>query len=126
MKDSDIEAQLPLTPLSYHFLLALADEERHGYGVIKEVEQQTRGQMIPATGALYLAAKRLMDGGLIEESEERPDPEFDDRRRRYYKLTDFGRRVASAETRRMVHLVGIAFQKRLVEGMLTIKDEGAE
>jgi hypothetical protein len=66
-----------------------------------------------------------MDGGFIVESEARPDPEFDDHRRRYYKLTELGRRIAAAETRRMVHLVGIAFQKRLVEGMLTIQEEGS-
>lgn len=104
---------MPLTPLSYHILLALGDGEMHGYGVMKEIEQHTNGAMKPATGALYLAAKRLLDSGLIEESEERPDPELDDRRRRYYRLTDFGRDVAAAETARLASLVSIAREKGL-------------
>jgi DNA-binding PadR family transcriptional regulator len=118
--EPDIEAQLPLTPLSFEFLLALADQERHGYGVIKEIERQTEGRMRPATGALYLAAKRLQESGLIAESETRPPD--DDSRRKYYRLTDFGRRVAAAETGRMARLVRIAVQKRLVDGMLSVAE----
>ncbi|HEX9728364.1 MAG TPA: helix-turn-helix transcriptional regulator [Gemmatimonadales bacterium] len=121
MYPHQVEELLPLTPLSYHFLLALADGEMHGYGIIKHVEEQTDGKMKPATGALYLAAKRLLEEGLITESEARPDPEFDDQRRKYYRLTELGRAVAVAETKRMLRLVGIAFQKRLVEGALTIE-----
>ena len=109
MTNAKIEAELPLTPLSYHILLALGSGEMHGYGVLKEIERQTEGSMKPATGALYLAAKRLVDTGLIEESDARPDPEMDDRRRRYYRLTDYGREVASAETARLAVLVGIAY-----------------
>ncbi len=71
MTERDVEAELPLTPLSFEFLLALADRERHGYGVIKEIERQTEGSARPATGALYLAAKRLQESGLITESEPR-------------------------------------------------------
>lgn len=124
MTDRKVEDELPLTPLTFQILLALADQERHGYGVIKEIERQSGGTMAPATGALYLAAQRLLDSGYIEESEDRPDPELDDRRRKYYRLTSFGRSVAAAESKRMVNLVGIAFQKQLVEGLLTLSDEG--
>ena len=122
MAESQVEKELPLTPLTFQILLALADQERHGYGVIKEIERQSAGTMAPATGALYLAAQRLLDAGYIEESEDRPDPELDDRRRKYYRLTAFGRSVAAAEAKRMVNLVGIAFKKHLVEGLLTLSD----
>ena len=111
MSNQRIEAELPLTPLSYHILLALGSGEMHGYGVLKEIERQTTGAMKPATGALYLAAKRLVDTGLIEESAERPDPEMDDRRRRYYRLTDYGWEVAAAETARLANLVDVARAK---------------
>ncbi len=122
MTSEKVDAELPLTPLTFQILLALADQDRHGYGVIKEIESQSAGSMAPATGALYLAAQRLLESGFIEESEDRPDPELDDRRRKYYRLTQFGRSVAAAETKRMMNLVGIAFKKHLVEGVLTISD----
>ncbi len=124
MTERNVEAELPLTPLSFEFLLALADQERHGYGVIKEIERQTEGSMRPATGALYLAAKRLQEGGLITESENRPEPD-DDSRRKYYELTDFGRRVAAGETGRMARLVRIAVQKGLVDGLLSVAEPGS-
>ena len=120
MNAETVQSELPLTPLTFQILLALADQERHGYGVIKEIERQSGGTMAPATGALYLAAQRLLESSYIEESEDRPDPELDDRRRKYYRLTQFGRSVAAAETKRMVDLAGIAFQKHLVDGVLTI------
>ncbi len=113
MTNKNIEAELPLTPLSYHILLALGSGEMHGYGVMKEIDRQTNGSMSPATGALYLAAKRLVVTGLIEESDERPDPEMDDRRRRYYRLTDYGREVMAAETARLANLVKVARAKGL-------------
>lgn len=122
--ERDVEAQLPLTPLSFQILLALVDEERHGYGIMKEIERRTKGRMSPATGPLYLAAQRLLDTGLIAESAKRPAPELDDRRRKYYQLTDFGRRVAAAEAERMAYLVGVALDKNLVEGKLTIEGRG--
>lgn len=120
MTDNDVAALLPLTPLSFQILLALADGERHGYGIMKEIDRRTKGRMTPATGPLYLAAQRLMDQGLIAESEKRPAPELDDQRRRYYKLTEFGRRVAIAEVERMAHLVGVALDKQLAEGTINI------
>jgi hypothetical protein len=76
--------------------------------------------MTPATGPLYLAAQRLMDQGLIAESAKRPAPELDDQRRRYYELTPFGRQVAVAEVERMAYLVGVAFEKKLVKGDISI------
>ena len=111
-----VDAQLPLTPLSFHILLALAEGEKHGYGILKEIERRTDGKMRTASGALYLAAVRLEDGGLIQESERRPDPELDDKRRRYYRLSDLGRRVAAAEAGRLSQLLGIAFDIGLVRG----------
>ena len=119
--ERDVDAHLPLTPLSFQILLALVDEERHGYGIMKEIERRTKGRMSPATGPLYLAAQRLLDTGLIAESDNRPAPELDDRRRKYYQLTPFGRRVAAAEAERMAYLVGVAFDKKLVDGQLTIE-----
>jgi len=113
---ADVEELLPLTPLSFHILLALVETDRHGYGILKEIERRTDGQMKTASGALYLAAVRLQDSGLIEESDERPDPELDDRRRRYYRLTDLGRRVAEAEAHRLAKLTQAAFDTGLLSG----------
>ena len=112
--DQTVLAQLPLTPLSFHILLTLVDAERHGYGIMKEIEQRTEGLMSPATGPLYLAAQRLLETGLIEESANRPAPEFDDQRRKYYRLTDFGRRVVAADAIRMARLVDLAREKKLL------------
>jgi DNA-binding PadR family transcriptional regulator len=107
---------LPLTPAVFHILLALADGEKHGYGIMQEVATITEGQMKMGPGTLYGTIKRMLEAGLIEESDERPDPELDDERRRYYRLTDFGGRVASAEARRLAALLGIAQSKRLMGG----------
>jgi DNA-binding PadR family transcriptional regulator len=117
---------LPLTPLSIHILLSLVDEERHGYGIMKEIERLTDGLATSATGPVYLAAQRLLEGGLIEESENRPAPEFDDQRRKYYRLTDLGRRVAGAEIERMGRLVRVAFDKGLMQGSLSMGPEGTD
>jgi DNA-binding PadR family transcriptional regulator len=94
--------------------LALADEERHGYGIMKEVEDRTGGEVRLGPGTLYGALKRLLSEGLIEESGERPDPELDDQRRRYYQITDFGRRVAGAEAERLQDLVNTARARKLL------------
>jgi DNA-binding PadR family transcriptional regulator len=116
MGDETWEARdlLPLTPAVLHILLALADEERHGYGVMKEVEDRTEGEVRLGPGTLYGSIKRMLAGGLIEESDERPDPALDDQRRRYYRITDFGRRVAGAEAERLAGLVNTAREKRLL------------
>jgi DNA-binding PadR family transcriptional regulator len=118
----EVEALLPLTPLSFQILLALVDSERHGYGIMKEIERRTKGRMTTATGPLYLAAQRLLESGLIAESDKRPAPELDDQRRRYYKLTPFGRAVAAAEAKRMANLVDVALDKDLVQGKIKITD----
>jgi DNA-binding PadR family transcriptional regulator len=105
---------LPLTPAVLNILLALADEERHGYGIMKEVEGRTGGEVRLGPGTLYGSIKRMLADGLIEESDERPDPELDDGRRRYYRITDFGRRVAGAEAERLRSLVETARRKKLL------------
>ncbi len=110
----DPQAQLPLTPPVYHILLALTDESRHGYAIMKEVEARSGGRVMLSTGTLYAAIKRLLGGGLIEETDDRPSAEEDDQRRRYYVLTRFGRQVARAETYRMADLITAAQAKRLV------------
>ncbi len=114
----DPEAQLPLTPPIYHILLALADDSRHGYAIMKEVEAGSGGRVMLSTGTLYAAIKRLLEGGLIEETDDRPSAEEDDQRRRYYLLTRFGRQVAQAETHRMADLIAAAQAKRLVSESL--------
>jgi DNA-binding PadR family transcriptional regulator len=110
------ESALPLTHLSYHVLLALADASRHGYAIIKEIEARSGGALSPSTGALYLALQRMEQGGLLEEAPERPAASDDDARRRYYQLTARGREVAAAETRRLAALLGVAVEKRLITG----------
>ena len=114
MAGRDPEELLPLSPAVFHVLLALADAERHGYGIIKEVEARTEGRVRLGPGTLYGSIKRMLEEGLIEESDERPDSELDDERRRYYRLTGFGRRVASAEAERLNGLVEAARAKRLL------------
>jgi DNA-binding PadR family transcriptional regulator len=103
---------LPLTPAVFHILLALMDQERHGYGIMKEVEAQTEGEMLLRPGTLYQAVKRMLELGLIEESVERPDPTLDDERRRYYKLSGLGRKTAAAEAERLRKLLRIASEKQ--------------
>src|SRR5919199_3059004 len=116
MAGSEPEELLPLSPAVFHVLLALADAERHGYGIIKEVEARTEGRVRLGAGTLYGSIKRMLEQGLVEESDERPDAELDDERRRYYRLTDFGRRVAGAEVERLATLVSVAREKRLLSG----------
>ena len=108
------DAFLPLTPTVFYILLSLADQERHGYAIMQEVEAMTGGQIRMGPGTLYGAIKRMLATGLIVESDERPDPEYDDERRRYYRLTTLGRRVLAAETQRLSHLVEVARRKRRV------------
>lgn len=108
------EEFLPLTPAMFHILLALADKERHGYHIMREVDERTEGNVKLGPGTLYGSIKRMMGDGLIEELEERPDPELDDERRRYYRLTDFGFRVATAEAQRLEQMVRSARAKKLL------------
>ena len=104
----EIDQILPLTPAVFHILLALADQERHGYGIMQEVATMTHQQVQMGPGTLYGTIKRMLAAQLIEESDDRPDPEMDDERRRYYRLTDWGRQVLAAETERLSSLVRVA------------------
>jgi DNA-binding PadR family transcriptional regulator len=103
----------PLTPAVYHILISLADGEKHGYAIMKNVEAQTGGGIKMGPGTMYGSIKRMLAAGLIEETDERPDPELDDERRRYYRLTAVGRRVAVAETQRLTQVLKIARQKHI-------------
>jgi DNA-binding PadR family transcriptional regulator len=111
VKKRDPRSLLPLTPSVLHVLLSLADGDKHGYAVLKEVAR--RGVILGA-GTLYAVVKRLLADGLILEADERPDPALDDERRRYYRLTPFGRDVAVAEVERLDQIVAQARLKRLV------------
>ncbi len=121
-RSPDPQELLPLTPVVLHILLALAggdgddQQGRHGYAVAQEVEELTGGQIRMGPGTLYGAIKRMLDEGLIEESDERPDAALDDERRRYYRLTVFGRRVAAAEAERLSGLVAAARARNLLSG----------
>ena len=111
----DPGAYLPLTAPMFQVLVALADGEKHGYAIIKEVRRRTEGRVSLTAGTLYGVIKRFVDEGLIVESEERPDPALDDERRRYFGLTTNGRAVAVAEARRMEEAVDHARAKRLLK-----------
>jgi len=107
------EELLPLTPAVFNILLALADGEKHGYGIMQEVEANTKGQVLMGPGTLYGSIKRMLQADLIEESDERADPDMDDQRRRYYKLTDLGRRTLRMEAERLAAQVKIARTKNV-------------
>ncbi len=109
----DPRSFLPLTPLVFQVLLALADDERHGYGIIREVDERTDGLIRLRTGTLYTLLQRLVDQRLIEDSDARPAPADDDERRKYYALTSLGRAVLKAEAHRLRSLVGEAQRKRV-------------
>lgn len=108
------EARAPLTPAVFYILVALADGDRHGYAIMQEVSKRSGGTVRLGPGTLYGAISRLLKGGLIEESEERPDPEMDDSRRRYYRLTDQGGRALAAEATRLEALARLARSTRTV------------
>ncbi|HEX9609389.1 MAG TPA: PadR family transcriptional regulator [Candidatus Limnocylindria bacterium] len=98
----------PLSRSAMHVLLAIGPEERHGYAIMREISRITDGATRLGPGGVYTTIRRLLDDGLIEESDERPDPDLDDQRRRYYRLTGAGRAVAGAEVRRLETLVRAA------------------
>lgn len=102
------EALLPLPPAVFHILMAVADEDRHGYAIIQEVRSRTNGEVRLGPGTLYRSIQRMLDDDLIAEVDERPAPEFDDERRRYYRISKFGKAVARAEARRLQDLVRLA------------------
>ena len=105
---ADVADQLPLPAASFHILMALAREDRHGYAIILDVTERTGGELRLSAGTLYRSIQRVLEAGLIVEPRSRPAPELDDERRRYYRLTPFGAAVARAETRRMTQLVRMA------------------
>ena len=101
----DPNTHLPLTPAEFQVLVALADGEKHGYAIGKEVSRRTDGQVTLRAATLYTVIKRFLADGLIDESSARPDPALDDERRRYYRLSDRGRKVAVAEANRLEETV---------------------
>ena len=111
----DPDKFLPLTPAVFHILLALSDGEKHGYAIMRVVEETSEGRMVLGPGTLYGAIKRLLKTNFITESDYRPDPVIDDSRRRYYKLTDLGRVVLTAEIERLANLVEHARRKDLLD-----------
>lgn len=108
--------QLPLTPAVFNILLTLADGEKHGYGIMQEVEKNTEGQVKMGPGTLYGSIKRMLAAKLIEESDQRPDPQLDDQRRRYYRMSSFGHKVLAAEALRLSQQVALARSKHLLGG----------
>ncbi|HEV3484477.1 MAG TPA: PadR family transcriptional regulator [Vicinamibacterales bacterium] len=105
---SDIDALLPLPPATFHILVALADDDRHGYAIIQEVAARSGGEVRLSAGTLYRSIQRMLEAGLIAESRRRPAPEHDDERRRYYRITPFGTAVARAEAGRLAQMIRIA------------------
>ncbi len=103
----------PLTPAVLHILLALSMEERHGYGIMKQVELDAQGKVKMGPGTLYGSLNRMIEAGLVSESEKRIDPKMDDERRIYYKITGLGRKALAAELERYREVVAIAQQKGL-------------
>jgi DNA-binding PadR family transcriptional regulator len=112
----DAAALLPLPLATFHILLAVADEDRHGYAIIQDVEARTGGELKLSAGTLYRSIQRMLEQGLIVEPRERPLPELDDERRRYYRITPFGREVAEAESRRMAQLLRMARNRGFAPG----------
>jgi len=99
---------LPLPTATFHILLALMDDDRHGYAIIQDVAVRTAGHVRIGAGTLYRSIQRMLDHGLLEEVRQRPAPELDDERRRYYRITAFGRKVARAEASRLAELLRLA------------------
>jgi DNA-binding PadR family transcriptional regulator len=99
---------LPLPPATFHILVAVADDDRHGYAIIQDIAARTGGELKVSAGTLYRSIQRMLEQGLLVETRERPAPELDDERRRYYRITPFGTAVARAEARRLSQLVKMA------------------
>ena len=115
MPEPLLDRLLPLTPLSHGILLALADADRHGYTIAQEVERQSDGALRPGTGTLYAALQRMVDEGLLRESDRLPRPD-EDQRRKYYAVTDLGRRAARAEAARLLRVLEVAGEKGMIPG----------
>jgi DNA-binding PadR family transcriptional regulator len=108
----------PLTPAVLHILLALSTQERHGYGIMKKVESDSRGKVKMGPGTLYGSLGRMIDAGLIRESNTKSDPKMDDERRVYYKITGLGQKSLAAELDRYHDVVAVAKQLRLAPNAL--------
>ncbi len=108
-------AQEPLTPAVFHILLSLVEGEKHGYAIMREIEERTGGALVMGPGTLYGSLKRMLEAGMVEETGERPDPALDDQRRRYYRLTRNGHRAAIQEAERLEALVRAARAKSLLK-----------
>lgn len=113
MAGIDARDFLPLPSSSFHVLLVLTDDERHGYAIMREVERISEGAVRMGPGTLYGTIRRLLELGFIEESGERPDPDMDDERRRYYRITGLGERVVTAEVRRLSAMIERSVLRRL-------------
>ncbi len=111
MNETDL---LPLSPAVFHILLVLADGELHGYGIMHEIKRISDGAIKIGPGTLYRSIKQMLEQGLIAEAEERVDPTVNEERRRYYRLTEHGQRVAQAEAERLARLVRVAQARRLI------------
>jgi DNA-binding PadR family transcriptional regulator len=107
---------LPLPPATFHILLALAEEDKHGYAIILDISERTDGELKLSAGTLYRSIARMLEQGLLLETRDRPAPEDDDERRRYYRITKFGREVAKLEARRLVQLVRFARESGFASG----------
>lgn len=116
--DDDIDQLLPLPPVTFHILVALAEDDRHGYAIMQEVAQRTDGAIKLGAGTLYRSIQRMLEQGLISEASARPAPELDDERRRYYRITSFGRAVAKAEARRLAQMLKLARASGLAPGKI--------
>jgi DNA-binding PadR family transcriptional regulator len=112
-----LQNPLPLTAPVFHILVALSEGERHGYAIMQDVAWQTSDALQLGPGTLYGCLKRMLAAGLVEESDERPDPVLDDSRRRYYRMTELGRRAVRAEAERLENAVTAARSRRLLGGV---------
>ncbi|HZD57337.1 MAG TPA: helix-turn-helix transcriptional regulator [Anaerolineales bacterium] len=117
--ENELEKRLPLSPAAFSILLALKDGEKHGYAILQAAADQSNGAVKLLPGTLYNLLKRMLEDGWIEELDERPDPKLDDQRRRYYRLTGLGERIARLEAERLQSLVYAARQ----HGILGLKGE---
>jgi DNA-binding PadR family transcriptional regulator len=114
-KPAKVDSILPLKPVDFLVLMVLAEQERHGYGIVQDIGDHTGGKIRLVPGNLYSVLRRLMGLGVIEEAPHRPAPDLDDGRRRYYRITGFGERVLSAEAERMRELVAAAESRNIID-----------
>ena len=111
-----IDSLLPLPSATFHILMAVAGADRHGYAIIQDVSERTNGELKLSPGTLYRSIQRMLEQGLLEETRDRPVPEMDDERRRYYRITPFGTQVAKAEAQRLTRLLKLAHRSGFAPG----------